>query len=164
MTEQKHLKALIRARMARTGESYTSARSHIVARAVPPTARLAAEFRAHDKHYMTAAFTPDDAHLISGGFGGQAGIWTTDGTLAGELVGHEAAVSVYASRRTGRRSLSRSPPSISTRTVSACGAAVTTESFSAGALRLKSSKLPSTSERRWGRLPSVGLTASWRPL
>jgi WD40 repeat protein len=43
---------------------------------------------------MTAVFTPDDAHLISGGFGGQARIWTLDGSLAGELVGHEAAVSV----------------------------------------------------------------------
>jgi hypothetical protein len=30
MTEQKHLKALIRARMARTGESYSTARRHVV--------------------------------------------------------------------------------------------------------------------------------------
>ncbi|MBA2632118.1 MAG: hypothetical protein H0U86_03835 [Chloroflexi bacterium] len=43
---------------------------------------------------MTAVFTPDDAHIISGGFGGQARIWTLDGSLSGELVGHEAAVSV----------------------------------------------------------------------
>ncbi|MGZ8475211.1 MAG: WD40 repeat domain-containing protein, partial [Candidatus Limnocylindria bacterium] len=93
MTEQKHLKALIRARMARTGEAYTSARRHIVKAEAPPSLTPTAEFRAHDKHCMTAVFTPDDAHLISGGFGGQARIWTLDGSLAGELVGHESAVS-----------------------------------------------------------------------
>jgi len=94
MTEQKHLKALIRARMARTGESYTSARSHIVKHGARPSLTPAAEFRAHDKHCMTAVFTPDDAHVVSGGFGGQARIWAPDGTLSGELIGHEAAVSV----------------------------------------------------------------------
>jgi len=94
MTEQKHLKALIRARMARTGESYTSARSHIVKPDARPSLTPTAAFRAHDKHCMTAVFTPDDAHIISGGFGGQARIWTLDGSLSGELVGHEAAVSV----------------------------------------------------------------------
>jgi WD40 repeat protein len=94
MTEQKHLKALIRARMARTGESYTSARSHIVKRVARPSLTPTAVFRAHDKHCMTAVFTPDDAHIISGGFGGQARVWTLDGSLSGELVGHEAAVSV----------------------------------------------------------------------
>lgn len=94
MTEQKHLKALIRARMARTGESYTTARSHIVKPEASPGLAAAVEFRAHDKHCMTAVFTPDDRHLVSGGFGGQARIWTLDGNPAGELVGHEAAISV----------------------------------------------------------------------
>jgi len=93
MTEQKHLKALIRARMARTGESYTAARRHIVKPEGRPSLTPTAEFRAHDKHCMTAVFTPDDAHIISGGFGGQARIWTLDGSPAGELVGHESAVS-----------------------------------------------------------------------
>ena len=93
MTERKHLKALIRARMARTGESYAAARSHIVPRAAAPGLTLAGEFRAHDKHCMTAVFTPDGRSLLSGGFGGQARIWTLDGSLVGELVGHEAAVS-----------------------------------------------------------------------
>ena len=87
MTEQKHLKALIRARMARTGESYTAARRHIVKAEDRPSLTPTAEFRAHDKHCMTAVFTPDDEHLISGGFGGQARIWTLDGSPAGELVG-----------------------------------------------------------------------------
>lgn len=94
MTDQKHLKALIRSRMARTGESYTTARSHIVRPEARPGLAAAAEFRAHDKHCMTAVFTPDDSHLVSGGFGGQARIWGLDGSPAGELVGHEAAITV----------------------------------------------------------------------
>lgn len=94
MTEQKHLKALIRARMARTGESYTAARSHIVKTEARPSLTARAEFRAHDKHCMTAVFTPDDAHIVSGGFGGQGRIWTPDGEMDGELVGHESAISV----------------------------------------------------------------------
>lgn len=94
MTEQKHLKALIRSRMRRTGESYTTARSHIVRAEARTSLTATTEFRAHDKHCMTAVFTPDDAQLVSGGFGGQARIWALDGTPVGELVGHESAVTV----------------------------------------------------------------------
>src|SRR5690606_3588880 len=95
MTEQKHLKALVRARMARTGESYTTARRHVVPReASPPGLTPMAEFRAHDRHCMTAVFTPDDEWVVSGGFGGQARIWTTGGRLVGELIGHESSVNV----------------------------------------------------------------------
>jgi WD40 repeat protein len=94
MTAQKHLKALVRARMAHTGESYTAARRHLVdARPAPALAPMG-EFRAHDKHCMVVQFTPDDAHLLSGGFGGQARIWTPDGELVGELSGHESSVNV----------------------------------------------------------------------
>lgn len=94
MTERKHLKALIRARMARTGESYSAARVHIVQHEGPPSLTREAEFKAHDKHCMTAVFTPDDAYIVSGGFGGQARIWTRDGEPAGELEGHAASVNV----------------------------------------------------------------------
>jgi WD40 repeat protein len=101
MTEQKHLKALIRARMARTGESYTAARSHIVTAEARPSLTPTVEFKAHDKHCMTAVFTPDGEQIVSGGFGGQARIWTLDGTPAGELVGHDAAISVVRISRDG---------------------------------------------------------------
>jgi WD40 repeat protein len=94
MTDRKHLKALIRSRMARTGESYVTARSHIIRPEARPSLTAVAEFPAHDKHCMTAVFTPDDRYLVSGGFGGQARIWTLDGSPVGELIGHEAAVSV----------------------------------------------------------------------
>jgi WD40 repeat protein len=78
--------------MARTGESYMTTGRHIVEHESEPT--LVAEFRAHDKHCMTAVFTPDDRYVVSGGFGGQARIWTPAGELAGELVGHESSVNV----------------------------------------------------------------------
>jgi hypothetical protein len=41
MPEQKDLKRLVRARMKKTGESYTSARSQLVKQSLPPDARLA---------------------------------------------------------------------------------------------------------------------------
>jgi WD40 repeat protein len=94
MTAQKHLKALVRARMARTGESYTAARRHLVKTRPAPALTWLGEFRAHDKHCMVVQFTPDDAHLLSGGFGGQARIWTPEGELVGELAGHESSVNV----------------------------------------------------------------------
>ena len=94
MTEQKHLKALIRARMKRTGESYTAARRHIVDAAPRLSLTPEREFRAHDKHCMTAVFVPGDEHIISGGFGGQARIWDREGNRVGELAGHESSVNV----------------------------------------------------------------------
>ena len=94
MTEQKHLKALIRARMQRTGESYTAARVHIIESTSPLSVTLEREIRAHDKHCMTAVFVPDDDQIISGGFGGQARIWDLEGNPIGELEGHEQSVNV----------------------------------------------------------------------
>ena len=101
MTEQKHLKALIRARMSRTGESYTAARRHIVKPDARPSLAPLVAFRAHDKHCMTVVFTPDDRQIVSGGFGGQARIWAMDGTLAGELNGHESSVNAVRISRDG---------------------------------------------------------------
>jgi WD40 repeat protein len=43
---------------------------------------------------MTAVFTPDGGHIVSGGFGGQARIWTPEGEPLGELIGHESSVNV----------------------------------------------------------------------
>ena len=94
MTAQKHLKALVRARMARTGESYTAARRHLLSTRPAPALALTREFRANDKHCLVVQFTPDDAHLLSGGFGGQVRIWTPVGELVGELAGHESSVNV----------------------------------------------------------------------
>ena len=108
MTAQKHLKALVRARMARTGESYTAARRHVARTATPPGLSLLATFRAHDRHCMTAVFTPDDRHVVSGGFGGQARIWTVDGQPTGQLAGHESSVNVVRISPDGATALTAS--------------------------------------------------------
>jgi hypothetical protein len=47
MTNQKHLKSRVRARMARTGESYASARAHVVEGGASAGSRAAADFGTH---------------------------------------------------------------------------------------------------------------------
>jgi hypothetical protein len=59
MTEQRDLKALIRARMAKTGERYASARQHILqARAAPPTADDPASW------HPVIETSPEEARLL----------------------------------------------------------------------------------------------------
>jgi WD40 repeat protein len=95
MTDHKHLKALIRFRMAKTGESYTTARLRLVGR--PVTLTPATTIAAHDRHCMAVRFSLDGHHLLSGGFAGQARIWSVaDGALAGELLGHTNSVNGIA--------------------------------------------------------------------
>lgn len=108
MTQQKHLKALIRARMAKTGERYAAARAHIVDQPTLPTLQAGPVFKAHDRHCMTAVFLADDAGLVSGGFGGQARIWDLDGGMVGELVGHESSVNAIEISPDGRRAVTAS--------------------------------------------------------
>lgn len=104
MTEHKHLKTLVRTRMARTGESYSTARMHLVAR--PPALTLEAVIDAHDGHCMVVRFTPDGGSLVSGGFGGQARIWSGAGwTATGELRGHTSSVNGVALHPTGKRAV-----------------------------------------------------------
>jgi WD40 repeat protein len=103
MTQNKHFKALIRARMAKTGESYSISRSQLLGtlRSIKP--ELIAEFRAHDKHVAAIAFVPGRPELISGGFSGQARIWSTDTwTKVGELTGHTGSVNGFGISSDGR--------------------------------------------------------------
>jgi WD40 repeat protein len=103
MTQSKHLKALIRARMAKTGESYSISRSHLLGtlRLIKP--ELVAEFRAHDKHVAAISFVPGRPELISGGFSGQARIWSTASwTRVGELTGHTGSVNGFGISSDGR--------------------------------------------------------------
>jgi len=109
MTQNKHFKALIRARMAKTGESYSIARSQLLGtlKAIKP--ELVAEFKAHDKHVAALAFVPGLPELISGGFSGQARIWsTTDWSRVGDLIGHTGSVNGFGISRDGRRAISAS--------------------------------------------------------
>jgi hypothetical protein len=59
MTSQKHLKAAVRARMARTGERYTTARRHLTGRPAPSSAGLVPGYRTFGggRHHDSALLT-----------------------------------------------------------------------------------------------------------
>ena len=106
MTQHKHFKALVRARMARTGERYAIARRHLTASAGVVRLEPLSAIRAHPKHAIAVAFTPDGRELLSGGFGGEAKIWSpTDGEQLGELDGHTASVNGFAFTPDGDRAV-----------------------------------------------------------
>jgi WD40 repeat protein len=109
MTQNKHFKALIRARMAKTGESYSISRSQLLGTLKSIKPELVAEYRAHDKHVAALAFVPGRPELISGGFSGQARIWsTTDWSRVGDLIGHTGSVNGFGISSDGRRAISAS--------------------------------------------------------
>jgi WD40 repeat protein len=96
MTRSKHFKALVRARMARTGEVYTAARDGLIAELETVRLEPVETIQAHDKHCIAVRFTPDGRELLTGGFGGQARIWSTrDWSRVGELVGHTNSVNGF---------------------------------------------------------------------
>lgn len=104
MTQNKHFKALVRARMAKTGESYSIARGHLLGALQPINPELVAEFKAHDKHTSSLTFVPGGRELLSGGFSGQARIWSTiDWSSVGELVGHTGSVNGFGLSGDGTR-------------------------------------------------------------
>ncbi len=106
MTQQKHFKALVRARMARTGERYAAARKQLLDALARVELEPVAEFKAHDRHCIAVRFTPDGRELISGGFQGQARAWSTaDWSAAGEFVGHTASVNGVELAGDGQRAL-----------------------------------------------------------
>ena len=97
MTRSKHFKALVRARVARTGERYTVARDRLLEAFEGVRLELVATIEAHDKHCIAVRFTPDGRELLTGGFAGQARVWSTrDWSRAGELVGHTQSVNGFA--------------------------------------------------------------------
>ncbi|HET7846600.1 MAG TPA: hypothetical protein VFL72_03845, partial [Acidimicrobiia bacterium] len=97
MTQQKHLKALVRARQGRTGESYSIARKQILDRLRRVEFRLVTEFKAHERHANQIRFTQDGSEMLSGGFSGEAKIWSTVGWgQTGALIGHTQSVNGFA--------------------------------------------------------------------
>jgi WD40 repeat protein len=96
MTRSKHFKALVRARVARTGERYTVARDRLLEQLDAVRLEPVTTIEAHDKHCIAVRFTPDGGELLTGGFGGQARIWSTrDWSRVGELVGHTQSVNGF---------------------------------------------------------------------
>ena len=93
MTASKHLKQLVRARMARTGESYTAARRHVVRRAGTVALTPSFVIAGHGRHGQAVAFSADGAVLASGGQDAAVRFWhATDGSAAFALEGHEQVV------------------------------------------------------------------------
>lgn len=93
MTASKHLKQLIRARMARTGESYTAARRHVVIQPSSVTLTPAYTVDAHGRHGQTVTFSADGTLLVSGGQDAAVRFWNApDGDAAFALEGHDKIV------------------------------------------------------------------------
>jgi WD40 repeat protein len=103
MTRNKHFKALVRARVARTGELYTVARDRLLEELAEVRLEPLSTIEAHDKHCIAVRFTTDGRELLTGGFAGQARIWSTgDWSRVGELEGHTASVNGFGLDRTGK--------------------------------------------------------------
>jgi WD40 repeat protein len=82
--------------MARTGEVYTAARDRLLGELGAAGLAPVTTIEAHDKHCIAVRFTPDGRELLTGGFGGQARIWSTaDWSRAGELIGHTSSVNGF---------------------------------------------------------------------
>jgi WD40 repeat protein len=106
MTAQKHFKAVVRARMARTGESYTAARAALVEELAGISLEPVTTIEAHDRHCIAVRFTPDGRELLTGGFSGQARVWSTaDWSRTGDLVGHTESVNGFALDAHGARAV-----------------------------------------------------------
>lgn len=67
MTSHKHLKRLVRLRMDRTGESYTTARSHLLAASRRASLDNERSIAAHGRHGQEVVFSPDGRWVVSGG-------------------------------------------------------------------------------------------------
>ena len=93
MTASKHRKHLIHARMARTGESYSTARGHVLARTARVALTPAYTIPAHGRHGQAVTFSADGTLLASGGQDGAARFWhAADGSPAFALEGHDRIV------------------------------------------------------------------------
>lgn len=109
VTRQKHLKKLIRARMERTGESYTSARAHIVDTTRTPLLGDARVVDAHGRHGQSVIFSPDGKWVVSGGQDRAIRFHEVGSLQPGPVLeGHEKVVTSLGMTADGNRLVSAS--------------------------------------------------------
>ena len=103
VTANAHLKQLVRARMAATGESYAVARDHVQdgLAHIHLSDPLVADV--HGRHGQAVVFTPDGHRVLSGGQDARVAVLDADdGTPTGELVGHGKVVNAVVVLGDGR--------------------------------------------------------------
>lgn len=97
MTANKHFKKLIRSRMAAAGETFSTARSHVLAAQADVALQDPVVVQVHGRHGQTVAFTPDGKRLLSGGQDARIAILdAASGRVESELRGHEKVVNGVA--------------------------------------------------------------------
>lgn len=97
MTSQKHLKQLVRARMAQTGEPYATARDQVQAAGTAVALVDPVVVDVHGRHGQTVTFTPDGTRILSGGQDARIAVLdAATGREEGELTGHDKVVNAVA--------------------------------------------------------------------
>ena len=97
MTSQQHCKQLVRARMARTGESYSTARDRVQGAEMDVSLVDPVVVDVHGRHGQTVAFTPDGTRILSGGQDARVAILdSATGDMEGEPTGHDKVVNAVA--------------------------------------------------------------------
>lgn len=97
MTASKHMKQLVRARMAATGEAFSTARRQVLAAEVEVALSDPLEVDVHGRHGQAVTFTPDGTRLLSGGEDARIAVLdAASGRLEGELNGHDKVVNAVA--------------------------------------------------------------------
>ena len=97
MTSDKHFKQLVRARMAATGEPYSTARDRIRAAEVDIALADPVVAEVHGRHGQSVTFTPDGTRIVSGGQDARIAILdAATGTVEAELTGHDKVVNAVA--------------------------------------------------------------------
>jgi len=100
MTANKHLKHVVRARMAETGEPYSAARDRMLAAQTDLTLTDPVVLDVHGRHGQAVAFTPDGTSVLSGGQDARIAIANAAaGSVEGDLVGHDKVVNAVAVAR-----------------------------------------------------------------
>lgn len=109
MTTQMHFKQLVRARMAATGQGYSTARAALLAAETDVTLRDPVVAQVHGRHGQAVAFTPDATRVLSAGQDARVAVLdAASGEVEGALSGHGKVVNAVSVGPDGRMVVSAS--------------------------------------------------------